>query len=509
MLDNNPDIKREIYDPDTRHKKIILSALSFNDYLNSSRRQTSKHFLKRKVKAAFEREPIEKGKGFCFNVPFLPNLSMFSTPQPTQPLPTAQSRPITGSQSSHSSQSSQRVAQGVGVSSSAGTVSINLNQTNKDVDNSQVSSRNLFNVNQSAIQSQGQSAGHAGHQKQPLMMARPEERRPMPSGDNVHTINRQQTPQTPQNQSSNPNNQNNYSNNFTPQSTQSTSINSSVGSKPRYSTQGYTPEQIDAIRQKMLLKHIQKAHENSGLAGPSNYGGHSNSNNNSNTAPNPVVNAQTPLNNPGQHHSNPPQSSVNNSGLTITSVSVQQSNTSTTPSVNQIKTPIIAETNKISQTNNIQPSSSSSSSLIPNPTMSISNNINQLINSQSSGASNIQINNNIASTGSGQNNNSNNSVAQQANVNMEFIRQQQVKYNKLLEIYKTDPDKLRREIGPEEFAKFQAILIKSINLKKSQGSTQQGNPSSSVNNIQKSQSGQSAIVPSNSNNFVMESKSNS
>ena len=85
VLENSNENKREIFDPETRYKKNILSALAFNDYLNTSRRQTSKHFLKRKVKAAFEREPIEKGKGFCFNVPFIPNMSMFNPPQQTQP----------------------------------------------------------------------------------------------------------------------------------------------------------------------------------------------------------------------------------------------------------------------------------------------------------------------------------------------------------------------------------------------------------------------------------------
>lgn len=41
-------------------------------------------FLKRKIKAAFEREPIDKNKGF-FNVPFLPMPSMFSALPSNQP----------------------------------------------------------------------------------------------------------------------------------------------------------------------------------------------------------------------------------------------------------------------------------------------------------------------------------------------------------------------------------------------------------------------------------------
>jgi hypothetical protein len=436
MLDNNTDNRREVYDPDTRYKKIILSALSFNDYLNSSRRQTSKHFLKRKVKAAFEREPIEKGKGFCFNVPFIPNLSMFTPPQPIQPQPTTQTRPATSG--AHSSHPTQRQGQGIVSSSTAGTVNINLNQPHKEVEGNQASastSRNVFNVNQMAQNiPQGQGQGQ-GHQKQPLMVARPDERRHIPSGENVHTINRQQIPSNIQ--SSNPNFQTHSSSiSFTPQSTQSASINSSSVPQPKYNTQGYTPEQIEAIRQKMLQKHMQQG-QGSNITGSNNS----------------VHNISGTNPGPGQQNHMP-----NTSG------------------VNYNKNPSMVGSNS-NQTNNIQPS----------------------------GSSNIQ-HNNSANTGTSQNPNSNPQMTQQGGVSMEFIRQQQIKYNKLLEIYKSDPEKLKRDIGPEEFAKFQAILIKSINLKKSQSGSHQGGSNASINNIQ--QSGQSGTVSNTTNNFVMQSKPN-
>jgi hypothetical protein len=75
--------KREIYDLETKIRKTNQSAVQFNMSLNKNRAGISKHFLKRKIKAAFEREPLEKAKPF-FNVLFIPNLSMFQT-QPTPP----------------------------------------------------------------------------------------------------------------------------------------------------------------------------------------------------------------------------------------------------------------------------------------------------------------------------------------------------------------------------------------------------------------------------------------
>lgn len=78
------EIKREYYDSETKLKKSIQSAVTFNRYINNERNRLSKHFLKRKVKAAFEREPIDKTKN-TFNVLFYPSLAMFNPP--SQPMP--------------------------------------------------------------------------------------------------------------------------------------------------------------------------------------------------------------------------------------------------------------------------------------------------------------------------------------------------------------------------------------------------------------------------------------
>lgn len=82
--DNSMDFRREIYDPETKYLKSIISAKNYNEMLSETRNTISKHFLKRKVKAAFEREPLEKNKSF-FNIPFLPNANMFAAPPQTQP----------------------------------------------------------------------------------------------------------------------------------------------------------------------------------------------------------------------------------------------------------------------------------------------------------------------------------------------------------------------------------------------------------------------------------------
>lgn len=76
---SNDNNKREIYDSETKYKKSIISAVAFNEFLNNSRADAAKHFLKRKVKAAYEREPIDKNKAF-FNVSFLPTMAMFMPP---------------------------------------------------------------------------------------------------------------------------------------------------------------------------------------------------------------------------------------------------------------------------------------------------------------------------------------------------------------------------------------------------------------------------------------------
>jgi hypothetical protein len=75
--------QENFYDIDTKIKKSMQSAAMFNMSLNKSRNNTSKHFLKRKIKSAFEREPLEKSKQF-FNVLFIPNVNMFN-PTPTVP----------------------------------------------------------------------------------------------------------------------------------------------------------------------------------------------------------------------------------------------------------------------------------------------------------------------------------------------------------------------------------------------------------------------------------------
>ena len=54
--------------------------MNYNQVLCNNRAQIQSHFLKRKIKAAYEREPLEKNKGF-FNVPFIPNIQMFQSPQ--------------------------------------------------------------------------------------------------------------------------------------------------------------------------------------------------------------------------------------------------------------------------------------------------------------------------------------------------------------------------------------------------------------------------------------------
>jgi hypothetical protein len=81
--------RKEVYDIDTKIKKSIQSASLFNTSLNKNRNGIAKHFLKRKVKAAFEREPLEKSKHF-FNVLFIPNTNMFNPPQIQNIKPTPQ-----------------------------------------------------------------------------------------------------------------------------------------------------------------------------------------------------------------------------------------------------------------------------------------------------------------------------------------------------------------------------------------------------------------------------------
>ena len=62
---------------ETKYRNSILNANMYNEYFKNERSQISKHFLKRKLKSAFEREPLDKCKGF-FNVQFIPTVNMFS-----------------------------------------------------------------------------------------------------------------------------------------------------------------------------------------------------------------------------------------------------------------------------------------------------------------------------------------------------------------------------------------------------------------------------------------------
>jgi len=94
--DEEKEQKREnlsITDLYTNYKISITTAVNYNISVNKSRESISKHFLKRKIKAAFEREPLEKNKGF-FNVPFVPTLSMFG--QGVSPAMQGPNQPATG-----------------------------------------------------------------------------------------------------------------------------------------------------------------------------------------------------------------------------------------------------------------------------------------------------------------------------------------------------------------------------------------------------------------------------
>lgn len=94
---------------EAKYRNSILSATIYNEYLRNERIQISKHFLKRKLKAAFEREPLDKCKGF-FNVPFIPSANMFNI-QPTNP-----QQPIPQQNSINNPQNpSYPTSQGIGI----------------------------------------------------------------------------------------------------------------------------------------------------------------------------------------------------------------------------------------------------------------------------------------------------------------------------------------------------------------------------------------------------------
>jgi len=84
ISDSEDEVKKEReFDFDASYKISLNTARNYNQLLCNDRAQFQSHFLKRKIKAAYEREPLEKNKGF-FNVPFIPNIQMFQSPsQPT------------------------------------------------------------------------------------------------------------------------------------------------------------------------------------------------------------------------------------------------------------------------------------------------------------------------------------------------------------------------------------------------------------------------------------------
>lgn len=73
--DSVPEHRKEIYEGEAKLEKSIESAVLYNTYINTTRYQLSKHFLKRKIKQNFERE--DKNLMF-FNVKFLPKPEMFN-----------------------------------------------------------------------------------------------------------------------------------------------------------------------------------------------------------------------------------------------------------------------------------------------------------------------------------------------------------------------------------------------------------------------------------------------
>jgi len=144
----NENYKKDVYDPETKYKKSIISAMLFNGNLDLNRKQISQEFLKKKVKSAFEREPIEKSKGFYFNVPFMPSIAMFSSStmtttsvqQGTKQIQNINNNPSIYSQKPDLKSSNTTTSQDK-------SVSVNLNSY-KQGNAAFLSNKNLFNVNQ-------------------------------------------------------------------------------------------------------------------------------------------------------------------------------------------------------------------------------------------------------------------------------------------------------------------------------------------------------------------------
>jgi hypothetical protein len=76
--DKLPETFPLILNSEAKYRNSLIAATIYNEYLKNERAQISKHFLKRKLKSAFEREPLDKCKGF-FNVPFIPSVNMFTS----------------------------------------------------------------------------------------------------------------------------------------------------------------------------------------------------------------------------------------------------------------------------------------------------------------------------------------------------------------------------------------------------------------------------------------------
>ena len=88
--DSVPEHRKEIYEGEAKLEKSYESAVLYNTYINTTRYQLSKHFLKRKIKQNFERE--DKNLMF-FNVKFLPKPEMFPQNNQHQQMPPRMQRP--------------------------------------------------------------------------------------------------------------------------------------------------------------------------------------------------------------------------------------------------------------------------------------------------------------------------------------------------------------------------------------------------------------------------------
>lgn len=72
-------------DLESKIHKSKISAVAYNYEFNNQRAENLKLFLKKKIKRAYEREPIPKERAF-FNIPFLPNAHMFTNVMSNAPI---------------------------------------------------------------------------------------------------------------------------------------------------------------------------------------------------------------------------------------------------------------------------------------------------------------------------------------------------------------------------------------------------------------------------------------